>query len=144
VRAVFDRRLRTPPSARLFSSLSDGPVIILTSAAAMADEPVRVRELMDAGATVLPAADRIESAIRALLPFDVLSVLVEGGATVHRALLDAAVVDTAHVIVAPCLLGAAGVPVFGTGIIGIAGLEPRTVEQIGPDKWMEFDVYGNR
>jgi diaminohydroxyphosphoribosylaminopyrimidine deaminase/5-amino-6-(5-phosphoribosylamino)uracil reductase len=144
VRAVFDRRLRTPPSARLFSSLSDGPVIILTSAAAMADEPVRVRELMDAGATVLPAADRIESAIRALLPFDVLSVLVEGGATVHRALLDAAVVDTAHVIVAPCLLGAAGVPVFGTGIIGIADLEPRTVEQIGPDKWMEFDVYGNR
>ena len=32
LRAVFDRRLRTPPSARLLSTLSSGPVIILTSA----------------------------------------------------------------------------------------------------------------
>jgi riboflavin biosynthesis pyrimidine reductase len=71
-------------------------------------------------------------------------VLVEGGATVHRALLDADVVDTAYVIVAPITLGAAGVPVFGTGIIGFPGVEPRSVERVGPDDWMEFDVHGNR
>ena len=35
-RVVFDRRLRTPPDARLFSTLSAGPVIILTSAEALA------------------------------------------------------------------------------------------------------------
>ena len=30
-RVIFDRRLRTPPTARLFSTLTAGPVIILTS-----------------------------------------------------------------------------------------------------------------
>jgi len=144
VRAVFDRRLRTPPTARLLTTLAEGPVIILTSAATMASEAQRVRALTEAGATVVPGGERIETAIRALLAYEVSSVLVEGGATVHRALLDADVVDTAHVIVAPITLGAAGVPVFGTGIIGFPGVEPRSVERVGPDDWMEFDVHGNR
>jgi diaminohydroxyphosphoribosylaminopyrimidine deaminase/5-amino-6-(5-phosphoribosylamino)uracil reductase len=144
VRAVFDRRLRTPPTARLLTTLAEGPVIILTSAAAMASEPERVRALTQGGATVVPGGERIETAIRALLAYEVSSVLVEGGATVHRALLDADVVDTAYVIVAPITLGAAGVPVFGTGIIGFPGVEPRSVERVGPDDWMEFDVHGNR
>src|SRR6185503_5807764 len=30
VRVVFDRRLRTPPSARLLTSLEEGPVIVVT------------------------------------------------------------------------------------------------------------------
>ena len=33
-RVVFDRRLRTPPGARLLSTLPAGPVIILTTSAA--------------------------------------------------------------------------------------------------------------
>src|SRR4029453_18357585 len=32
-RGVFDRRLRTPPAARVFSTLDEGPVIIVTRAA---------------------------------------------------------------------------------------------------------------
>ncbi len=144
VRVVFDRRLRTPPQARLLKTLAEGPVIILTSAATMAREPDRVHALTAAGATVVPGGERIETAIRSLLAYEVSSVLVEGGATLHRALLDADVVDTAHVIVAPLTLGATGVPVFGTGIIGLPGIEPRSVERVGPDNWMEFDVHGNR
>ena len=31
VRVVFDRRLRTPPGARLLSTVAAGPVIIVTS-----------------------------------------------------------------------------------------------------------------
>src|SRR6187399_3486939 len=34
-RVVFDRRLRVPPTARLFSTLAAGPVIVLTSTTAM-------------------------------------------------------------------------------------------------------------
>ena len=30
-RVIFDRRLRTPPSARVFSTLDAGPVIIVTA-----------------------------------------------------------------------------------------------------------------
>lgn len=144
VRAVFDRRLRTPPSARLLSTLDEGPVIILSSAESLARAPARASALAEAGATVVPGADDVGGALRALLPFDVSSVLVEGGATLHRALLEAGLVDTAHLIVAPVSLGEAGVPVFDTGVLGMGGLEPRTVEWLGPDKWMVFDVHGNR
>jgi diaminohydroxyphosphoribosylaminopyrimidine deaminase/5-amino-6-(5-phosphoribosylamino)uracil reductase len=143
VRAVFDRRLRTPPTARLFTTLSDGPVIILTSAAAIADAPARVSALTAAGACVVAGADDIAGAIRGLLAFGVSSVLVEGGAAVYRALLDADLVDTAHVIVSPVTLGIEGVPAFGGGQVGLTGV-PRSVEWLGPDKWMEFDVHGNR
>jgi len=144
VRAVFDRRLRTPPTARLLSTLDEGPVVILSSAESLAREAGRARALAEAGAIVLPGADAVEGGLRALLAFDVSSVLVEGGAVLHRALLDAGLVDTAHLIVSPRTLGAEGVPVFGTGVLGVAGIAPRTVEWVGPDRWMEFDVHGHR
>jgi diaminohydroxyphosphoribosylaminopyrimidine deaminase / 5-amino-6-(5-phosphoribosylamino)uracil reductase len=144
VRAVFDRRLRTPPTARLLGTLTEGPVLILTSAATMAGEPERARALTKAGATVVPAGEQIETAIRALLAYEVSSVLVEGGAAVHRALLDAEVVDVAHVIVSPSSLGDEGVPVFGTGVIGVNGIAPQSIERVGSDNWMVFDVHGNR
>lgn len=144
VRAVFDRRLRTPPSARLLSTLDEGPVIILSSAASLARHPERARALADAGATVVPGADEVGSGLQALLPFEVSSVLVEGGAVLHRALLDARLVDTVHLVVAPHRLGEEGVPVFGTGALGLDGLEPHTTEWLGPDRWMVFDVHGNR
>ncbi|MCC7179250.1 MAG: bifunctional diaminohydroxyphosphoribosylaminopyrimidine deaminase/5-amino-6-(5-phosphoribosylamino)uracil reductase RibD [Acidobacteria bacterium] len=143
-RVVFDRRLRTPPGARLFSTLGEGPVIILTTNATLAREPARARALQEAGATLSGGGDDIERAIRALVAFEISSVLVEGGALVHRALLDADLVDTAHIIVAPERLGAGGVLLFGTGEIGIGGLTPRSIERVGPDTWMEFDVHGDR
>jgi diaminohydroxyphosphoribosylaminopyrimidine deaminase/5-amino-6-(5-phosphoribosylamino)uracil reductase len=143
-RVVLDRRLRTPPVARLFSTVAEGPVIILTTASTLDREPGRARALVDAGATLSAGGDDIERAIRTLVSFEISSVLVEGGAAVHRALLDAGLVDTAHIIVAPTRLGAGGVPLFGTGEIGLGGLAPRTVERVGPDTWMEFDVHGDR
>ena len=44
-RVVFDRRLRTPATARLFSTLEAGPVIILTTAAATGGHPERAQAL---------------------------------------------------------------------------------------------------
>jgi diaminohydroxyphosphoribosylaminopyrimidine deaminase/5-amino-6-(5-phosphoribosylamino)uracil reductase len=143
-RVVFDRRLRTPPGARLFSTLGEGPVIILTTETTLEREHARARALRDAGATLSGGGDDIERAIRRLVSFEISSVLVEGGAVVHRALLDAGLVDTAHIIVASARLGAEGVPLFGTGEIGIGDLAPRAVERVGPDTWMEFDVHGDR
>src|SRR5262245_43705080 len=51
VRVVFDRRLRTPAHARLLSTLSAGPVIILTAAEAL--ETDRAEALKEAGARVI-------------------------------------------------------------------------------------------
>jgi diaminohydroxyphosphoribosylaminopyrimidine deaminase/5-amino-6-(5-phosphoribosylamino)uracil reductase len=144
IRAIFDRRLRTPATARLLSTLPDGPVIILTTAETLEHAPERARRLVDAGATLVPGGDAISGALRALLAFDVSSVLVEGGAVVHRALFEADLVDTVHLIVSSVPLGAGGVPVFGTGVVGVPGVDPRAVTTLGPDRWMEFDVHGNR
>lgn len=143
VRVVFDRRLRTPPGARMLSTLADGPVIILTSARALQDSPHAAERLLERGATVIPGAEDIGAALRALLAFDVSAVLVEGGARIHRALFDAGLVDTVHLIVSPTRLGPGGVPVFGTGVLGLPDLAPLAVTQLGADRWMEFDVHGN-
>ena len=55
-RVVFDRRLRTPPTARVFSTLADGPVIVLTTAAALPSGSPQATALADAGATVIAAS----------------------------------------------------------------------------------------
>ena len=52
VRVVFDRRLRTPVGARLISTLSAGPVIILTAAESLRTE--RAEALHEAGARLIP------------------------------------------------------------------------------------------
>src|SRR5262249_39462848 len=66
-RVVFDRRLRTPPSARLLSTLDAGPVIIVTGDHAAARAPDRARALSDAGARLLPLpAEDLPTALRAL------------------------------------------------------------------------------
>ena len=57
-RVVFDRRLRTPPSARLLSTLGAGPVIIVTTDRACALAPDRAEGLEAAGALILAAASR--------------------------------------------------------------------------------------
>ncbi len=48
-RVVFDRRLRAAPEARIFSTLADGPVIILTSRDAVRQHGERARALEERG-----------------------------------------------------------------------------------------------
>jgi diaminohydroxyphosphoribosylaminopyrimidine deaminase / 5-amino-6-(5-phosphoribosylamino)uracil reductase len=53
IRVVFDTRLRTPPRARLFSTLEAGPVIIMSTAAGAAAAPDRQSALAAAGAELV-------------------------------------------------------------------------------------------
>src|SRR5258708_1850847 len=63
-RVVFDRRLRTPPSAHLFSTLDAGPVIIVSTERACAGAPDRMAGLRAARALILsPPADDIGTAL---------------------------------------------------------------------------------
>src|SRR5262249_12043293 len=52
-RVVFDRRLRTPPTARVLSTLTAGPVIIVSTKVACADKEADAAALAAAGARVL-------------------------------------------------------------------------------------------
>jgi riboflavin biosynthesis pyrimidine reductase len=51
-RVVFDWRIRVSPDARVFSTLSDGPVIMAVGRAAADQRPDAVRRLEQAGAEV--------------------------------------------------------------------------------------------
>jgi diaminohydroxyphosphoribosylaminopyrimidine deaminase/5-amino-6-(5-phosphoribosylamino)uracil reductase len=141
-RVVFDRRLRTPPHARLFSTLTAGPVIILTSPGALAAKPEQRAALGRAGATfVVPEQTGMTNAIRALSAFDVQSVLLEGGATLHAAAWDAQVVDYVQLFVAPAALGPAGVRLFDGYDLALSSLIEPKIEILGPDTLIEGYVH---
>lgn len=137
VRVVFDRRGRVTPHARLFQTLEAGPVIMFVSADR--ELSTGADELRRAGATVLamPAgADGLLTALQSLAERDVLSLLVEGGPTLHRALWEAALVDRVQWIETPVELGdgvRAFVPPAGAAVI--------TRQRKGADMLVEWDVH---
>ncbi|MGH9200885.1 MAG: RibD family protein, partial [Vicinamibacterales bacterium] len=140
VRVVFDRRLRTPVTARVFSTLSDGPVIIVTDARTAG--AARWTELESAGATILEAA-ALDEAVTALLKWDVSTLLVEGGPRLQAAFYHARLVDRQHLIVAPVTLGPTGVPWLDESTFALTSVTRLVAEPRGPDTWIEADVHGN-
>jgi diaminohydroxyphosphoribosylaminopyrimidine deaminase / 5-amino-6-(5-phosphoribosylamino)uracil reductase len=145
VRAVFDRRLRTPPTARLFAAQDAGPVVVLTSTAAIESQPDRVRALETSGAAVVGVdGGELPDLLRALGARGVQWLLVEGGPTLHRAFFQAGLADAVRLIVAPRMLGAGGVPWLGIPDVPTADLHPTAVRPCGPDVIIDADVHRNR
>jgi diaminohydroxyphosphoribosylaminopyrimidine deaminase/5-amino-6-(5-phosphoribosylamino)uracil reductase len=143
-RVIFDRRLRTPANARVFSTLSAGPVIIVTTAATPGRYPERAHDLQAAGATLVEGTGDLRHDLGLLLPFEISTLLLEGGAVLHAAAWQAKVIDRLHMIVAPTSVGDRGVKVFNGIDIPLSELIPVKVERLGPDAWMEADVHGHR
>lgn len=124
IRVIFDRRLRTPPSARVLSTREAGPVIIMSTPSAAEADPSRVRALTSAGARVelLPPTRTIRAALELLASEGVMSLIVEGGTSLHAAFWNDAVVDGVELFVTPHALGSAGVawvpfPVLASGLV---------------------------
>jgi diaminohydroxyphosphoribosylaminopyrimidine deaminase/5-amino-6-(5-phosphoribosylamino)uracil reductase len=140
VRVVFDRRLRTPARARVLSTLSAGPVIILTAAESLRTE--RGAALQEAGARVI-AVPRpgLAGALSVLPNLDVQSLVLEGGARVQRAAWDEGVVDYVQLYVAPVWLGNGGVPLLENCAFSPASLLEGKIEQLGPDVLIEGYVH---
>ena len=109
LRVVFDSRARLPLDSRLLGSLDEAPVLVVTSEAAPAE---RVAALRDAGAELLAVGGeppaQVAAALAALGRREVTSLLLEGGATLAGAFLDAGEIDELRVFVAPLVLGGAG------------------------------------
>jgi diaminohydroxyphosphoribosylaminopyrimidine deaminase/5-amino-6-(5-phosphoribosylamino)uracil reductase len=141
-RVVFDRRLRIPPTARLFSTLQTGPVIILTSPETLAARSAEARALEQAGATLVPVGEPgLTPMLRHLVTFEVQSVLLEGGAAVHASAWDEHVVDYVQLYVAPHVLGPEGIPLLDGRAFSPASLiEPR-IDVRGPDVIIEGYVH---
>jgi diaminohydroxyphosphoribosylaminopyrimidine deaminase/5-amino-6-(5-phosphoribosylamino)uracil reductase len=83
-----------------------------------------------------------------LFELEVRAVLVEGGAEIHAAFVDAGLVDRVALFLAPLLLGGRAAP----GVIGGAGRElkgalrlgPLAVQRLGDDVFLEADVVRSR
>jgi len=133
IRVVMDRRLRTPPGARLFQV--EGTVRIYTEST----NPQLWQALEERGAQVigLPAVEP-SSVLVDLYESGVRSVLVEGGAEVHASFVRSGLYDRVGVDCAPLLIGgrSAPGPLGGEGFPSLAGaarLERIETRQRGGD-----------
>jgi diaminohydroxyphosphoribosylaminopyrimidine deaminase/5-amino-6-(5-phosphoribosylamino)uracil reductase len=140
-RVVFDRSLRTPPSARLHSTGVASPVIIVTTADAAGRDDLR-KPLEEAGAEIEVARDgTFRAALERLAERDIGSLMLEGGAALHCAAWDEGLVDFVSVYVTPHVLGEAGVDLLPGRSFSTATLHDRKVMSLGPDVLIEGYVH---
>jgi diaminohydroxyphosphoribosylaminopyrimidine deaminase/5-amino-6-(5-phosphoribosylamino)uracil reductase len=139
-RVVFDWRARVPASARLFSTLQAGPVIMVTTGAARDRHAAHFAELERLGVEIETFEDRnLPAVLGRLAQRELLSLLVEGGPALHAALEGVDLIDRVQTVVTPHDLGL-GVPAASLFARSGADATARVV-QLGPDRLTEFDVH---
>ncbi len=131
-RVVFDATARLPLHSKLVRSLDQAPLIVVCERDA---DPARVRNLEAAGVAVILAPgsgpDQIVPALGELGGRGISSLLLEGGATLAGAFVDAGEVDEAAFFIAPLVLGGArSRPVLGGVGVGeiTAALRPLAID----------------
>jgi diaminohydroxyphosphoribosylaminopyrimidine deaminase/5-amino-6-(5-phosphoribosylamino)uracil reductase len=117
VRVVLDSELRLSTASQLAQTARETPVIIYASAHA---DAAREAALAECGVEVMrEKGDKhdLQELMCELARRSIQSVLVEGGATVAGALLDASLVDKLSFFIAPLIIGGRDAPtaIGGTG-----------------------------
>jgi diaminohydroxyphosphoribosylaminopyrimidine deaminase / 5-amino-6-(5-phosphoribosylamino)uracil reductase len=139
-RVIFDRRLRLSRHARVLSTLPEGPIIVVTSTDAAS--VTRTSEFSQLGVTVATSRhDDFREMLQAVSLYPIHSLLLEGGAALHKAAWDAGVVDYVQLYVAPVTLGAAAVEMGAGREFMTGGLFDRVERQLGPDVLIEGYVH---
>ena len=143
-RVVYDRRLRISPRARLFSTLDDGPVIIVTASRFLAEAQERASALRAAGAEMMITDDAggIAASLEALARGGVSSLVVEGGTRLHRAFWDADLVDRVRMYVSDRVLGEGGVEWLPDAVLSSVRVAAHCATPIGSDVLLEAHVHG--
>ncbi len=107
-RVVFDGHARLPLDSCLVRTVTEAPVIVIAGPSAPGSQ---TDALTNAGVEVIvcpgEGPQRIESALDQLGRREITSLLLEGGATLAGAFLDAGEIDELRTFVAPKLLGGA-------------------------------------
>ncbi|CAN5890550.1 bifunctional diaminohydroxyphosphoribosylaminopyrimidine deaminase/5-amino-6-(5-phosphoribosylamino)uracil reductase RibD [soil metagenome] len=137
LRVVVDSSARTPAGARVLSS--EAPTMVFTAAG---DSHSAVTALKEAGVEVVCVpgeAGKVDIAdmLRILGDRGIVSLLLEGGATLAGAFAREGLIDRYVFYLAPKLLGASGDGAINGwvagSISGAANLEVSEVKRIGPD-----------
>jgi diaminohydroxyphosphoribosylaminopyrimidine deaminase / 5-amino-6-(5-phosphoribosylamino)uracil reductase len=111
LRAIVDSRLRLPLGSEIVKSAQNDVVVFTTQST---DSP-RARALQRAGVEVVHVAPRhgrvnLDAVIRQLGKREILNVLLEAGAALNGAALEAGIVDKMIFFYAPKIMGVGGVP----------------------------------
>jgi diaminohydroxyphosphoribosylaminopyrimidine deaminase / 5-amino-6-(5-phosphoribosylamino)uracil reductase len=144
IRVIFDRRLRTPPAARVLSTLESGPVIIVTDPDASASqEPLIALTRVGASVEAIPLDGSTfeDAALRRLTQIGVSSVILEGGPTTHSAFWDRGLVDRVQMYVVPRSIGPDGLGWWASADQVVAQLEDVRRTRLGADMLIEGDVH---
>lgn len=146
IRVIFDRHLRTPPEARIFSTAAEGPVIIVSADDAIARREDQRRRLERRGARLLVTRGSTlrEALSRLATDWQVGSLLLEGGAALHKLAWEEGVVDYVRLYVTPHVLEPGGVRFMDGTPLWTAALFERRVEPMGPDVLIEGYVHRPR
>lgn len=140
-RVVFDRSLRTPPTARLFSTLAAGPVIVCTLANAVDGEAAA--GLRGAGAQVEGIRGNfLPEALRRLGELGVTSIILEGGPALHGSAWRERLVDRVQLYIGQRVLGVDGVPWLDGATFSLRALSRVGTRWLGGDLLIEGDVHG--
>jgi diaminohydroxyphosphoribosylaminopyrimidine deaminase/5-amino-6-(5-phosphoribosylamino)uracil reductase len=148
-RVIFDRRLRTPATARLMSTLADGPIIVMASEPRGEDERHRAERLRNAGARVelveFDDPDRfLRESLARLARLGVSSLMLEGGPMLHHAAWTAGVIDRVQMFMTPTVAGTAGVPWLDSSRIEVDDLADVRTLRLGSDVMFEGYVHRPR
>lgn len=121
VRVVIDSELRLSPESNLVQTAHEAPLIIFGNQDA---DQSRVDCLNKSGVEIIRSADgarNLQAVLKELANRSIQSVLVEGGATIAGAFLDAGLVDKISFFIAPIIIGGEEAPpaIGGTGALSI-------------------------
>jgi len=141
IRVVFDWRMRLPHTARVFSTLPAGPVIMVVLASEAEHRLERQVVLGRAGVMIEHRESRsLPDVVRWLGARDVTSMIVEGGPALQDAFFEADLVDRVQLLVSPRRLGA-GVPLAAALERDKEWLRRPASRTFGHDRLMEWDVH---
>jgi diaminohydroxyphosphoribosylaminopyrimidine deaminase/5-amino-6-(5-phosphoribosylamino)uracil reductase len=148
LRVVMDSSLRLPLRSKLVRS-ADGDLLVFTRE--REDSPI-ASALRRAGVEVVSVAGRgtqpdLRGVIAELGRREMLSVLLESGATMNSAALADGIVDKMRVFIAPKIAGSVDAPFVSNGFRSARELQNVTMAQFGPDFAIEgylHDVYRPR
>ncbi len=135
VPVLLDSRLRVPPSAQVFAA--GRRALVYSCAPPPADHPATVVRVEASSAGV-----QLQAVLADLCQRGLQSVLVEGGGEVHRAFLDAGLVDRVLLYLAPRILAGGPGWVAGPGIARLSQawqLRLLRSEQLGEDLLLELE-----
>ena len=144
-RVIYDRRLQTPPRARVFGTLGLGPVIIVSTERSVETARTRADELRDRGAELLivDGSSGLRASLQALSARGLSSLVVEGGTLLHTAFWDANLVDRVQIYVGAAGLGDAAPGWVEARVMSSSRVHDRRALPVGDgDTFLEGHVHG--